>query len=266
MGGSGGGKQTTNTSNTIAPELSPLFQNTADLITNLQPGIGNQFGQFFGNQAQQIPGFTGGQQQLSDVQFARAMSGNPLSAYEMQAANYGAGAGGATAPEQAALAQISQLQNTPFGTLPTTQAAIAAARNPALNELAAAGLGNSDAIGTSLAGAYAPIYAQEMAFRQQAVPQLANIGGAMAARGLAGAQLENQIGAMGQQRYSDLINQSMGSQEQMRQIGEAQGAANLQDLLRRQGLGTQFTTGILSGFPALSGTSSVTRTTGGQSK
>jgi hypothetical protein len=264
MGSGGGGTTKGSTENTIAPELRPLYQNTGDLITNLQPQIAGQYGDFFSSNPQQIPGFTPEQQQLAGMQMGRA-TGNPYSAYEMQAANMAGGFGNATAPEQAALAQIGQLQNTPFGTLPTTQAAIAAARNPALNDLAMAGLGNSSAVGSSLAGAYAPIYAQEMAFRQGAVPQLAQMGQAMGARGVQGAGLLSQIGGTGQQRASDLITQAAASQEAQRALQETQGQANLADFLRRQGLGTQFTTGILSGMPTITGQTTSSRTSAGGS-
>jgi len=263
MGSGGSASKTTgSTENNIAPELRPLFEQTAGTITGLQPAIAGQAGDFFGQNAQQIPGFTPDQINLANQQLRRAY-GDPLSGYETEAANMARGFGQATGPEAAGLAQINQLQNTPFGTLPTTQAAIAAARDPALNELAMAGLGNSDAVGTSLAGAYAPIYAQEMAFRNQAVPQLIQAGQNMASRQQAGAGLLGQIGGIGQQRQSDLINQAFGSQEAARGLQQTQGQSNLNDLLRRQGLFSQFTTGILGGFPALSGTSTISKTTGG---
>lgn len=260
MGGGGqSGKQTT--TNEIAPELKPLYGQTGDIITGLQPQIADQFTNFFGSNPQQIPSWTPNQQSLADTQMGRAY-GNPLSPYEQQAANMASGFGNPNATQQAALSQINQLQNTPFGTLPTTLSAIAAARDPALNELAQAGLGNSSAVGSALAGAYAPIYAQEMAFRNQAVPQLASIGAQLQQGQQTGAGLLGQIGGTGAERQTGLINTAMGTQEQARALQESQAAANYQDFMRQQGLGSQFTTGILGGFsPSIQLGSATTKST-----
>ena len=147
------------------------------------------------------------------------------------------------APESQALAQIGQLTGGPLGSSPATIAAMNAVRNPVLNDLALAGLGNSDAIGSNLAAAYSPILAQEMAQRAAVVPQLANIGNTLA------------------NRQSQLLGEYGAGEEQVRGIEEARGQATMQDFLRRQGLFTDFTTGLLSGgFPKIG--NSVTKSSG----
>ena len=228
MGSGGGGSQqgTSTTQATIPKELKPLYKQTASTIIGLQPQIAGQFDQFFGNQTQQIPGLTQGQQDIGAFQRMRAFDPNILNT-----------------SEQAAQRQLLDLINSPVGSAPGTIAAMQAARTPVLNDLAMSGLGNSDAVGTNLIGAYAPIIAQEQMLRAQAIPQLQNLGATEA------------------NRQSQYLSEYGMTEEKSRGIEEAQGQAVLADLLRRQGLGSQFTTGILSGMPSITG--STTKSSGG---
>ncbi len=228
MGGGGGSTKTTgSSSNEIAPQLQPLFEQTGGMIQGMQADIAPQFSQFFSAQPQIIPGPTVGQNNLN-------------AAYANQA--FGPST---NAQQDAAFGSLMTLANSPVGSSPQTIAAMQAARDPALNDLAMAGLGNSDAVGTSLGGAYAPILAQEMAQRFQAIPML------------------NQMGATAYGQQQQNLGTYAQNEEQRRGIAEAQYQAQTADLLRRQGLGSQFTTGILGGFPAISGTVSTQKQTGG---
>lgn len=228
MGSSGGSGNTTSQAS-IAPELQPLFSQTGEIITDLQPQITGQFPEFFSPNVQKIPGFTGGQYDVNQALRQQALGG------------------GLTAPQQDAYSSLTALTNSPVGSSPQTIAAMQAARTPIVNELAAAGLGNSGAVGTELAGAYAPILAQEMQQRFSAVPLLQQIGSAQYAQNMGG------LSAYG------------ASEEQQRQIAEARNQAEQSDFLRRQNLGSQFTTGILSGFPSITGQTSYTKSSGGGS-
>jgi hypothetical protein len=235
FGGGGGGSSSTTSEASIAPELRPLFSQTAGTVGAIQNQLADQgyFSQFFPYNPQQIPGFTPGEQQLSDVQMQQAQSPYVSGTF--------------TAPQLGALGQIQELTGGPLGSSPATQSAMAAIRTPVLNDLALAGLGNSDAVASNQAAAFAPILAEEMRMRAGLVPTEAGIG---------------QQGYVQQQQ---LINQAMQSQEQQRAIQEAQGQANYADFLRQQGLGTQYSTGILGGFPAISGSTSSTKTKSGSS-
>lgn len=226
-GSSGGG--TSSTQNTIAPELQPLFAQTGSTIMDLQPGITDQFSSFFAPNVQAIPGFTEGQQQIADFQQQQAF-GPILNSNEL-----------------AAQSQLMSLLNSPVGSSPMTIAAMDAARTPVLNDLALAGLGNSDAVGTNLAGAFSPILAQEMAMRMAAIPML------------------QQLGSTEANRQSQYLSEYGTTEEAQRAIQEAQGAAAYNDFLRLQGLGTQFSTGLLGNFPSITGstTTSSTNTSGG---
>lgn len=220
----GGGGQTSTSSQRIDPVLRPLYANTADIIANLQPEIASQFGQFFGINPQQIPGFTPEQQAAFGLQGQYAFGP------------------GLNAPQQQALSTLTDLTTAPFGQSPATLAAMEAVRNPVLNDLALAGLGNSDAVASNLASAYSPILAAEMQQRYSAIPQYQALGA---------QQFAQQTGSL--QNY-------LGTAEQQRAIAETQGQANLADLLRRQQLGEKFSVGILGGFPSLGST--ITKTSG----
>ncbi len=234
MGGGGGStKGSSSSSNEIAPELQPLFAQTGGMIQGLQADIAPQFGGpngFFSEHPQFIPGFT-------DV--GNTMAQNQIDRFNQFSQNpY-------TNAEQSALSGMQAFTNGPLGSAPATIAAMNAVRDPALNDLAMAGLGNSDAVGSNLAGAYAPILAQEMQARQSLLPQMA------------------QLGNVGFQRQQGLASDVANTQEQYRKIAEAQGQSNQADFLRRQNLGTTFTSGILGGFPSITGTTSTTKQTGG---
>jgi len=234
MGGGGGTtKSSGSSSNEIAPELQPLFGKTAGMVSQLQSDVAPQFGGangFFSSNPQFIPGFTDVGNYMAQNQIDRfnQFSQNPL-----------------TEPEQSAYSGMQAFTNGPLGSAPATIAAMNAVRSPVLNDLALSGMGNSDAVGSNLAGAYAPILAQEMQARQSLLPQMAALGNT------------------GFQRQQGLASDVAATQEKYRTISEAQGQADLQDFLRRQNLGSQFTTGILGGFPALSGTTSTSKQTGG---
>jgi hypothetical protein len=174
-----------------------------------------------------------------------------------------------------------------------------AIRAPVLNDLSLAGLGNSDAVGTALSGAYAPIVAQEMAQRFAAIPMLGQLGNTAASRqlGATGAlgdlgagvlqRLQQNTGMLGQlgntignrlQQNTGMLGQlgSTGyaqqqgnvgaygqSEAERRAIQETQEQAEQQDMLRRQQLAQQFTTGILGGFPSISGSVTKSKQSGG---
>lgn len=297
MGG-GGGKTKTNqtTTQSIDPTLQPLFGQTGSMVQGIQAGMPD-FGQFFNPNVQQIPGLTQGQQNVLGQYGARAF-GNPFNAYDTAGANYAQTQanfnspevnafntaptlGNLNAPENAALGQIDRFTSGEIGQSPATQAAMAAVRNPVLNDLAMAGLGNSDALSSSLGGAYAPILAQEMSIRAGAIPQLAGIGAQQRGGALAGAQLQSQLGQalrggqqfagqfLGQQgqqydaRTGQRLDTYNAAEEKGRQILQQQGEAAYKDFVRRQQLGSEFTTGILSGFPSITGTNVVGQQKGG---
>ncbi len=237
MGSSGGAtKGSSSSTNEIAPELRPLFDKTAGMVSGMQSDIAPQFGGdngFFSSNPQFIPGFT-------DV--GNAMAQNQIDRFNQYSQNpY-------TNAEQSALSGMQAFTNGPLGSAPATIAAMNAVRTPVMNDLALSGMGNSDAVGSNLAGAYAPILAQEMQARQSLLPQMA------------------QLGNVGFQRQQGLASDVANTQEQYRGIEEARGKADLNDFLRRQNLGSQFTTGILGGFPALGGSVSTSKQSGGGGK
>ena len=226
MGG-GGSKSSGSSSASIAPELKPLFKQTGTTISNLQPDAASGFSQFFQPNVQQIPGFTPGQEAISQFQGQRAF-GSPLNFLDA-----------------ASLAQLNELTGGPLGQSPATIAAMQAVREPVLNDLALAGLGNSSAVGSDLGSAFAPILAQEQALRFQSVPLLQNLSNTA----------EN--------RQSQFLSEFGATEEARRGIEEARGQAALSDFLRRQGLGSEFTTGILGNFPSITGGTTSTKTSGG---
>jgi hypothetical protein len=196
------------------PNATPAYQNTF-------------FDPFFRSQTQQIPDLTAGAQALRNFQMQRALGG----IY--------------TQPDVNALNQIDQLTGGPLGMSPATQSAMAAIRVPVMNDMALAGLGNSDAVASNQAAAFAPILAQEMQMRASLVP------------------IQQQIAENLVKRQSTLIGESFGTEEQARAIEEARGKAQLNDLIRLQNLGQTYSTGLLSGFPAAGGTTSSTKSSGG---
>lgn len=209
MGSHSGGSQGTK----IPKQFRPLASQTGDILQQEQQAIVPQFESFIQPSPQYIPPLTPGQENIAQLQYDRATAPSVL-----------------TSPEQQALSQIDYLTGGPLGQSPATIAAMKAARDPVLNDLALAGLGNSGSVESELLGAYAPILAQEVAGRQAVIPQLANIG-----------QTEAQ-------RRSDLLGQAFAGQEAGRQIDVQRGLADLNDLLRRQGLFQNLTTGLISPF------------------
>jgi hypothetical protein len=281
--GSSGGSGTQATTNNIAPEVKPLFAQTGSAIQSLQPYAFDMMPDLFGQNVQQIPGFTSGQEQTNAFLQQQAF-GNPLNQqqqqtqaqlnqaynnpYSREQANASDYANWmfknpATAQEQDAYRSLTQLTNSPIGSSPATQAAMQSLRAPVLNDLALSGMGNSDAVGTALSSAYAPIVAQEMQQRFAAIPMLSQMGSNIAGRQMGNTAMLNDIGnavsgrqmqttgmlgQLGQTGYAQQQG-NLGaygqSEAERRGIGEAQGQAVQQDLLRRQGLAQQWTTGIL---------------------
>ena len=194
MGKSGGGGSSNTTSTaSIAPELQPLFAQTGTTVAGLQNQITPQFNEFFASQVQDIPGFTQGQmdinRQLRSQAFGPALN----------------------QPQQDAYNSLTILINSPVSSFPAIIASMHAIRSPVLNDLALAGLGNSDAVGSELGNAYAPILAQEMAQRYAAIPQLHQLGTTAFSQG------QQNLGAYG------------ASEEQQRGILETRGQAELAD-------------------------------------
>jgi len=233
MGSSGATKTSGSSTNEIAPELQPLYSQTGGMIQGMQADIAPQFGGpngFFSTNPQFIPGFT-------DV--GNTMAQNQIDRYNQYQANpY-------TPVELDTLAGIRAMTSGPLGQSPQTLAAMNAVRTPVLNDMALAGMGNSDAIASNLAGAFSPILAQEMAARQSLLP------------------LEAQMSQTGFNRQPGLAADVMNTQDIYRQIEAAQAQANTADFLRRQQLGQSLTTGVLGGFPSVSGTISSSKQTGG---
>lgn len=321
---SGGGMETQQQSSQMNPELRPLYGDTANLIRNMQNGLvdTNIFWEMGQPQTQQIPGLTPEQQAITGTQFNRAMSPwetgydvagtnvagslGQMRLPEQYAFNASQNLGGMQAPESSAiqnsqnfgtlrapeyqaLNQIGYFTGGELGQSPATQAAMRAVRNPVLNDLGLAGLGNSGAVETELSAAYSPILAQEMALRSGAINQLSalgaqqrggdiqaaqlqsEIGGRLRQGGLAGAQLQAQIGEalrrgdtataqwlqqQGQimtQRGSGLLSEAFQGAEAGRGIAEAQGEAEYKDFLRRQGIASEYSTGVLGGIPSTLG-------------
>ena len=247
-------------------------------------GIAGRFGQLRGPERQALDLATGFGQ---------------LSASELNALGLSTGFGGLRGPELAGLFQVGQFTGGPIGSSPVTQAAIQAARGPVLNDLARAGLGNSGAVGTELAGAFAPILAQEVATRAGVIPQLFNLGQQLRGGDISAAGLQAQVGEaqrrgniqaaqmfqrageaqragdqaqaafLAQQaqtlvaRESQLLGEAGATAEQQRTLQQQQQEAIFNDFLRRQGIGSQLTTGLLGGFPAGLGQGAVTTTEGG---
>jgi hypothetical protein len=160
---------------------------------------------------------------------------------------------------------------------------MSAAREPILNDLAMAGLGRSGAIEPALSAAYAPILAEEMRTRAAMVPQLLGLGQTLRGGEISGANLQSQIGERLRQgdvqgammlanlgetetgRESKLLGEAATSEEAVRQLEAQQFEAAIQDVLRRQAIALSLTTGVLGGFPAISGSTTRTSTSGGQS-
>ena len=320
----GGGMQTQQVSTQMNPELRPLYGDTANLVRYVQQEMADKdvFWDMQLPQTQQIPGLTPEQQAITGTQFNRAMS--PWeTGYDVAGTNYAGSLGQLRGPESTALSgsqgfgnmqdpELWAIQNSQnFGALrapeygamnqigyftggelgqsPATRAAMKAVRDPVLNDLGLAGLGNSGAVETELSAAYAPILAQEMALRSGAINQLtalgaqqrmgdiqagqlqAGVGGAMRQGDVAGGQLQAQIGEalrrgdtataqwlqqQGQimtQRGSTLLGEAFQGQEAARGIAEAQGEAEYKDFLRRQALASEYSTGVLGGIPSTLG-------------
>jgi hypothetical protein len=286
--------------------IQGLMYQTGDLLSDLQnslvggglgtaPGGQNVLGmnaqgqnlyqQMFSPNVQQIPGLTPGQQNVLGQYGARAF-GEPTNIYdqlggqyarqsgqmttpEMQALNIaqGSGIGGYNNPEYQALEQINRFAGGEIGSSPATIAAMKAARDPALNDLALAGLANSDAVASNLTAAYAPILSQEMALRAGVIPQLAQMGASQRAGALTGAQLSGQIGQqlrggeqfgagfLGQlgrdieQRQGTRLGEYYGTEEAQRQIAAQQSEAAYNDFLRQINAASTLSTGLLGQAP-----------------
>ena len=225
----GGGTTTTSTQATIAPELRGLFSQTGDLLQGLQMGeeTGSVLDQFMQSFPQFIPQASQGQRDIMGRQRERAF-GSMM-----------------TLPEQYAMMQSNELVGGPIGSSPATQAAMAAATPGIENQMEMAGLGRSGALPQALASAYGPIVAQEIAGRQAMVPQFLNLGKTLT------------------ERESTLLGEAGTSEEANRQLMAQQAQADTQDMLRRQNLAQSFITGVLGGFPTVTGQTGISKTSGG---
>jgi len=258
---------------------------------------GTPLDEFLFPRPQQIPGFTPSQFDVLGQQQQRAF-GPQITPQEQQAQNLAGGFGqlrfpeasalglsqnfgGLRFPELLGLGQIGQFAGGEIGQSPATLAAMAAVRGPVLNDLALAGLGNSGAVGTELAGAFAPILAQELQIRAGVIPQLLGLGQQLRGGDVSAANLQSQIGErlragdvaganlLAQQgqvldlRESRRLGELGATAEQQRTLQQQQQEAIFNDFLRRQGIGSSLTTGLLGGFPAGLGAGAVTTTEGG---
>jgi len=211
-------------------------------------GAPNLFAQMFLPKVQNIPGLTPEQQNIQGMQMSRA-TGDPMTSQEGRAQQIASGFGQLTNPEQQAIDQVNYLTSGPLGSSPATQAAMAAARTPALQDMALAGLGNSDAVGSNLTAAYAPILAQEMQLRGQVIPQLAGIGSRQVQGNMAETDFLKNLGTTLSGRQSGLMGEAFAGQEAGRQIGAQQGEAEYNDFLRMLNAASGVSTGILGQFP-----------------
>jgi hypothetical protein len=113
--GSSGGSGSQNSTQQIAPELRPLFQQTAQGITDLQPLATGAMPDFFNPQAQQIPGFTGGQDLINSFLQQQAFN-NPLNNQQQMAQQQllNTQANPFTDPESQAYQSLLYAKNNPF--------------------------------------------------------------------------------------------------------------------------------------------------------
>lgn len=223
-GGNSGGSTTTQQAS-IAPELQPLFAQTASNVMGLQSNPNANLAPYLNSNPQYIPQMSPEQQQLLQFQGQRAFG--PI----------------ATGPEMAGFNQLSQLTGGQIGQSPYTQQAIYAASRPMLNELSMAGLGNSSAVGTAMSDAALPYIGKELDYRYNSVPTLFNEGQTLSGR---------QSALLGE--YGQGLNQQ---QDQAAQQAEA----NFNDFLRRQALSQSLTTGVLGTLPTTGLTNSTSKTT-----
>lgn len=187
MGGGQSGKSTTTNAAQplIDPTVQPLVASSAEKFLQAQ-NQAPDLATLLSPSPQQIPGQTPVEQLLASLQLGVATPANPL-----DATSY------ATSPEQDALSQIAQLTGGPIGSSPATLEAIKALETqytqqtqPTIqNQMMLAGLGNSGALGESLArarsgvsAAEVPLFQQEIQDRMNAVNALSGIGGTLAQR------------------------------------------------------------------------------------
>lgn len=229
-GGSGGGGSTSTTRASIAPQLRPLFSQTAGEIMRLQNLPSTALDPFTQSQPQYIPQFSPEQNALLQFQGARAFG--PV----------------ITGQEMGGLNQLSMLTGGEVGTSPYTQQAIQAASRPMLNELSMAGLGNSSAVSNVMSEAALPYIGKELDYRMQSVPMLMGLGQTLSGR---------QSALLGE------YGQGLGAQQD---LAAQQAEANFNDFLRRQAISQQLTTGVLGTLPTTGLTNSTTKTSSSQAK
>lgn len=97
----------------------------------------------------------------------------------------------------------------------------------------------------------------------QAAQIQSQIAQAMRTGDLAGAQQLAQLGNQLVQRESTLLGEAATSEEANRELAAMQFQSFQQDMLRRQQLAQSLTTGVLGGFPTVTGSTTVSRTRGG---
>jgi len=261
-----------------SPVESPLEQRARDTTT----GLGNLSGT-----EQQGLNFAGGLGQLSGAE----QTGLGFAGQQ--------GGGGFNQAEQAALQQIQRFSGGEIGQSPATQAALASLRPGIQNDLALAGLGNSAEVGSALSAASAPILAEEIRQRSGAIGELTGLGRTVrggqqfasqafqrageaqragnaqaaslfqrAGEAQRAGRIEeaNQLNQQAQtlsQRESRLLGEAGEEEERQRTFAAQQQEANFQDFLRRQGLAQNLTTGLLGGLPNITGSRTVSSSSGG---
>jgi hypothetical protein len=225
MGGQSGTSQSqtpVNPTATIAPQVAPLVQQSAQQLQDVQPQI--PITDFTGAQPQSIPGLTADQQGLINS-LVQAPYGNQISA-----------------PEMAALFQVDALTGGPVGSSPATQAGMQAweqiVRPQVMQEQALQGTtggGAADeAIANSASAAAVPLIQQEITNRVGTLPTLTGIG-------------QKSTDTEAQQ-----LQAGLQAAQQPYDIESAQAQAEFADFLRRQGLAEEIDLGpIMSVMPSM---------------
>jgi hypothetical protein len=292
----GGSKGTTSTvqgaTPMVDPTMQPLIAQSAARFANAQnlaPGLET----LLSPTPQQIPGQTPAEQMFMNAIFAAATGGADSTPYANTYERMAAGlmpqlatpAGSrimewAGAPEMQAMDQINKMltdANAPIGSSPATLQAKQALedqyKNETLptiqNQMMLAGLGNSGALGESIARARSGVAAAEVPLLQQEIAnrlqtqqfgtqQYENIGQNLDTRRQQGimnaiTQLTG-LGGTTSNRQDQRLNQALGAAGQPRELQTQQEQANFLDQQRIQAMIEQLTMGPLNIFgPSLIG-------------
>jgi len=225
----GGGQTSTSLTTPATPEMQSFIAQTIPQLQAAQQAA--PLSQFMQPNVKEVAGLSPSQQW--------AISQVPGLQYQPGASWYGPQAGTATpgTPEEAALAQLSQLTSGAIGSSPTTLAGLQAfqqLQQPQIeNTLATMGLGRSGAgaqiLETARAGVLGPLLQQEISNRQAAVPQYANLGQNLFGRQQAAIGTGMQVGGTERGVAQEILD------------------AKYNDWIRRQQLSAGITT--LGGIP-----------------